>query len=551
MATGWSSGTRATVLDVLATRLGLDARGPFLDFCDDGTVMTAAELDGSTARVASGLDALGVLFGDRVATLLSNGPEICLSFFATLRLGGVLVPVNTANKGEFLRHQLADSGAKVLVCAEEHAGRVAEVAQGCPELESVVLVPVASRPSGTGPNPSTPSALPGVRSISWESLMTAAHIPPDPAGVGPEDLAALIYTAGTTGPSKGCMLSHNYLVNLASQIARTWGRRPDDVIWTPLPLFHLNAWVIAVLGTLVTGGRAAISRRFSVTAFWATMNRTGATIASLLGAPAAFVANAAEDPEQERNTSLRLVAAAPMSPEISEAYRERFGVETFSAGYGLTEASLISSLPPGTANKPGAAGMVNSSEFDVRVFDDSDSEVPRGAVGEVVVRPLSPNVMFEGYWRRPEATVETSRNWWFHTGDLGRVDTDGYLYFVDRKKDCLRRRGENISSFEMETTFLAHPDIAEVAVHPVPSSVAEDDVKVTAVLRDGARLSEADLCTWCLDKVPYFAVPRYVEFRSELPRNPVGRVLKYALREDGVTASTWDREESDVEVPRG
>lgn len=551
MEKGWSSRTRATVLDVLATRVELDAGSPFLDFCDDGTVMTAGEVESSTAKVASGLDAIGVEFGDRVATLLSNGPEICLSFFSTLRLGGLLVPVNTANKGEFLRHQLADSGAKVVVCAEEHVGRVAEVAPACPELESVVVVPDASRPSATGPSPSTPSALPGVRSISWKSLMTSAGTPPEPAGVRPEDLAALIYTAGTTGPSKGCMLSHNYLVNLASQIARTWGRRPDDVVWTPLPLFHLNAWVIAVLGTLVTGGRAAISRRFSVSAFWATMNRTGATIASLLGAPAIFIANAADDPEQERNTSLRLVAAAPMSPEISAAYRERFGVETFSAGYGLTEASLISSLPPGTANKPGAAGMVNSCEFDVRVFDDTDSEVPRGTVGEVVVRPLSPNVMFEGYWRRPEATVEMSRNWWFHTGDLGRVDTDGYLYFVDRKKDCLRRRGENISSFEMEATLLTHPDIAEVAVHPVPSSAAEDDVKVTAVLRDGAVLSEAELCTWCIDKVPYFAVPRYVEFRSELPRNSVGRVLKYALREEGVTTSTWDRDENDIEVPRG
>jgi crotonobetaine/carnitine-CoA ligase len=204
----------------------------------------------------------------------------------------------------------------------------------------------------------------------------------------------------------------------------------------------------------------------------------------------------------------------------------------------------------GEANKSGAAGKLNRHEFDVRIVDDDDVEVPTGEVGEIVCRPIGPNLMFAGYWNRPTDTLAAFKNLWFHTGDLARVDEDAYLYFVDRKKDALRRRGENISSFEMEKTLYAHPDLRDVAVHAVASDVGEDDVKVTAVLQDGARLTEEALCRWMAERVPYFAIPRYIEFREDLPRNPVGRVLKYQLREDGVTGATWDREAAGVTFER-
>jgi crotonobetaine/carnitine-CoA ligase len=239
-----------------------------------------------------------------------------------------------------------------------------------------------------------------------------------------------------------------------------------------------------------------------------------------------------------------------MPPDIDRIWRERFGCATFSAGYGLTEASLISMLPAGAANKPGAAGQPNHDEFDVALVDDGDAEVPVGSIGEIVCRPRRPNVMFAGYWRRAEETLAAFRNLWFHTGDLGRLDDDGFLYFVDRKKDYLRRRGENISSFELERTFHAHDAIQDVAVHSVPSEAAEDEVKVTAVLVEGATLTEEELCRWAVDRLPYFAVPRYVEFRADLPRNPVGRVLKYQLRDEAVTAATWDREAAGVTFER-
>ncbi|MBV8387239.1 MAG: AMP-binding protein, partial [Acidimicrobiia bacterium] len=248
----------------------------------------------------------------------------------------------------------------------------------------------------------------------------------------------------------------------------------------------------------------------------------------------------------EANTSLRMMGAAPLPVALDNLIRERFGIGTFSGAYGVTEASLISWQPPGVRNKPNAAGVVNDEYFDTRIFDDDDNEPPRGSDGEIVVRPKRPHVMFEGYWGRPEVTVETSRNWWYHTGDIGRIDDDGFLYFVDRKADYLRRRGENISSFEVERVLMTHGALADVAVHAVPSQLTEDDLKVTATVKGGASLTEDELFRWCVDQLPYFALPRYIEFRAELPRSPVGRVLKRELRDEGVTPSTWDAQAAGV-----
>ncbi len=374
--------------------------------------------------------------------------------------------------------------------------------------------------------------------------------------IAPGDLGTFIYTGGTTGPSKGCMLSHNYHEVLARQIGLCWRRTADDVVWTPLPLFHFNALVTAVLGSLVFGGRGAIYKRFSVSNFWPEMNRTGATITSTLGTMAHLLA-ADEDRSEmprsgaaEANTSLKMIAAAPLPTVLDEKLRDRFGVSTFSAAFGLTEASLIAWQPSGVENKPGAAGVVNDDYFDLRIFDDDDNEVPRGQAGEIVVRPKRPHVMFEGYWGNDEATVRANRNLWFHTGDLGRVDEDDYLFFVDRKADYIRRRGENISSFDVERILMQQGSLAEVVVHALPSEITEDDLKVSATLADGAELTEEELFGWAIDKLPYFALPRYVEFRDELPKSPVGRVLKRVLRSEGVTATTWDAEAAQIDYER-
>ncbi len=505
-----------------------------------GDTATAAEVASVANRLANAYGGLGVRPGERVATLIENSAEAMYAWWGAVRAGAVAVPVNTAYKGEYLRHQLADSGARVLVVESDLAERVERIADQVDSLRA-----------RRGPGRRAPGRCRGSSTTRGPTSCRPTTTAPAVA-VRPSDLATFIYTGGTTGPSKGCMLSHNYHEALARQIGICWGRTADDVVWTPLPLFHFNAIVTAVLGPLVYGGRAAIYRRFSVSNFWSEMNRTGATITSTLGTMAYLLAHDVDRPEMpgsgapEANTSLRLLGAAPLPVEIDERIRSRFGIETFSGAYGVTEASLISWQPPGVRNKPNAAGIVNDEYFDVRIFDDDDRELPRDTDGEIVIRPKRPQVMFEGYWGRPEATVATSRNWWYHTGDIGRIDEDDYLFFVDRKADYLRRRGENISSFEVERIFMGHGALADVAVHAVLSEMSEDDLKVTATLEAGATLTEEELFRWAVDELPYFALPRYVEFRAELPRSPVGRVLKRELRDEGVTAATWDVEASDV-----
>jgi crotonobetaine/carnitine-CoA ligase len=523
----WITDEERTVIDLLHARLEADPDGEYLDVT--GTKLTAGSVADSGGRLASVLHDLGVEPGDRVATLVENSPEAVLAWWGIVLAGAVAVPINTAYKGEYLRHQLADSGSKVLLVEPSLLERADRVAGEVAALAHVVVL---------GDDP-------------WHDRLASAAVAATPS-VRPSDLATFVYTGGTTGPSKGCMLSHRYHEVLSRQIGICWRRTADDVVWTPLPMFHFNALVTAVLGALVYGGRAAIAHRFSVSSFWPEMNRTGATVTSTLGTMAYLLAHDVDRPEMPRsgapeaNTTLRLIGAAPLPVEVDSILKERFAVDTFSGAYGTTEASLVSWQPMGVQNKPNAAGVINDEHFDVRIFDDDDHELPRGTDGEIVLRPKRPHTMFEGYWGRPEATVAASRNWWYHTGDIGRIDDEGFLFFVDRKADYLRRRGENISSFEVERILMSHGALADVAVHAVPSPLTEDDLKVTATVKEGASVTEEELFRWCIDELPYFALPRYIEFRAELPRSPVGRVLKRELRDEGVTAATWDVEASGI-----
>ncbi|MGI8663419.1 MAG: AMP-binding protein [Acidimicrobiales bacterium] len=546
----WRRGETSTISGLLEARLDSDPSAEYLDIC--GTKLSAADVRSKANRLATTFADLGGGQGQRVATLIENSPAALLAWFGAVRGGSIAVPINTAFKGAYLRHQLADSGSRVLVVQRDLLERAAAVIGQLPELEHVVVVDDGS--DGVEPDADLERDLQrftGAAVHRWTAALECAD--DDPAvTIRPEDLGTFIYTGGTTGPSKGCMLSHAYHAALARQIGICWGRTPEDVVWTPLPLFHFNALTTAVCGALIYGGRAAIDMRFSVSQFWAQMNRTGATITSTLGTMAYLLAHDIERPEMpssgraEANTTLRLIGAAPLPVEVDTVLKQRFGVETFSGAYGTTEASLASWQPPGVSNKPDAAGVINAEYFDVRVFDDDDDEVPRGSDGEIVLRPKRPHVMFEGYWGQPEVTVGSSRNWWYHTGDVGRIDDEGYLYFVDRKADYLRRRGENISSFEVESILMAHGSFADVAVHAVPSALSEDDLKVTAVVKEGASVTEEGIFRWCIDQLPYFALPRYIELRDALPRSPVGRVLKRELRAEGVTATTWDAEQSGI-----
>ena len=535
---GWEHGDRDTPLHVL--RRCVESIGDRVMLEVAGETFTYRRIDELSDRLARSLISLGVVPGHTLTTMLDNNVDAVVVWLAINKVGAVSVPVNTALRGEFLRHQLSDADSEIFICESDYLDRVVAVLDRLPRLNRLMYRgALATPPAVVHPD------------VAVESLdrwrvgnSTAIERLPDPS-----DLACLIYTSGTTGPSKGCMISHNYMCNLARQQLRAAPAGPGDVVWTPLPFFHMNALCTGLISTMMAGATLSLSPRFSVSNFWPEVERTGATVISILGSMGNLLAQAADNDAMRRCFGqVHTVRGNPFSLETKETWRTRFGARQIgSNGYGLTEAAVVTSLAAGEPVNPGSSGR-RIPDFDVRIFDDQDHEVAAGVSGEIVVRPLRPDIMFQGYWRRPEETLKIMRDLWLHTGDIGKFDEDGFFYFVDRKKDYLRRRGENISSFELEATFHSHPDIEEAAIHAVPSPVGEDDVKLTAVLRSNAMVTPESVCAWAIDQVPYYAVPRYVEFRLFLPKNPQGRVLKYQLRDEGVTPGTWDREASDLVV---
>lgn len=533
----WSRGEQDTVTAALARSAAQFQDRIFLDF--SGELYTYAEVDRASTQLARGLIALGVKKGDTVASILDNNIDAVLSWFAINKAGAISVPVNTAYKGEFLRHQLNDCGARIVIAEADYAQRVIEIEGGLASASTLLQ---------------RNGALVNGSILQVAELASAPIDSAEPlVDVNlPTDLSMLVYTAGTTGPSKGCMISHNYVCNLGRQVVLMEDRIAEDCNWTALPLFHMNATGGSILSCMFVGARVAIYPRFSVSRFWPDIQRSGATVASLLGSMITFLAEA-EDTEASKACfgQLHTVRGSPFPAPLQRKWKDRFGVKTAgSNSYGLTEAArVVTGMRSDETAPPGSSGRANE-DFDVRIFDEDDNELPPGTAGEIVLRPRRPNIMFEGYWNRPADTLKIMRNMWLHSGDIGKFDANGYFYFVDRKKDYLRRRGENISSFEVETGLRAHPDIADVAVHAVFSESGEDDVKATIVLKESARVTEEEICLWAVDRLPYFTVPRYFEFRQDLPRNPVGRVLKYELRADGCTQATWDREKSGMQIPK-
>ncbi|WP_229408693.1 ATP-dependent acyl-CoA ligase [Massilia yuzhufengensis] len=533
----WSLGQQDTVIAALDRAVAAHPERVLFDF--GGELTTYGEFDQLATRLAHSLAAMGLESGATILTMLDNNIDAVTGWIAANKLCAVSVPVNTALRGEFLRHQIADSRAHIVICEADYVERIAQVAEGLPDVTLILhRGTLASRPACPVPI----AALDEYRGQCEDPIAVK------PA---PSDLACIVYTSGTTGPSKGCMLSYNYMCNLARLQLRAGPATDKDVTITPLPLFHMNAMCVGVLANIMVGARVAIVPRFSVSNFWPEVERSGATIASILGGMGGLLAQAPDSDAMRRCVGqIHTVRGNPFTEETKRTWRERFGARQVGGnGYGLTEASVITSLAAGEHAAPGSSGK-RIPDFDVRIVDDLDCELPANTPGEIVVRPLRPDIMFMGYWGRPADTMKVMRNMWFHSGDIGKFDDEGFFYFVDRKKDYLRRRGENISSFEMESAFAVHPEIEEVAVHAVPSSRGEDDVKVTAILKPGSVLRPEALFHWAVDAVPYFALPRYIEFRESMPKNPQGRVLKYQLRDEGCTETTWDLELTDIKVSK-
>jgi carnitine-CoA ligase len=532
----WTLGEQDTVIHALARAV---AKGPdrvLFDFAGD--LYTYREVDLLTNRLANAFKALGVQRGQTVVTMLDNSIDAVVAWLALNKIAAISVPINTALRGEFLRHQVTDAGAAIVICEHDFLERLAAIAHQLPDVKLILR---------RGPATDVACAI-AVKSFDDHR---GHDDTPQETLPNPSDLSCLIYTSGTTGPSKGCMVSFNYLCNIARLKLRGAPATSDDITFTTLPLFHQNAVASGVITTILSKGRIAFAPRFSVSNFWPEVERTGATILSILGGIGTLLAKAADNDALLRCVGkVHTVRGNPFHGETKAIWHKRFGVRHVgSMDYGLTEVCVVTSLPTDgyVDAAPGSSGLI-SPGFDVRIFDDNRNEVPVGTPGEVVVRPLQPDIMFQGYWRRPADTLNVMRDQWFHTGDIGKFDDKGYLYFVDRKKDYLRRRGENISSYEMEMALAAHEAINDVAVHAVFSPLGEDDLKVTATLKSGHDLAPETLFEWAQDKVPHYALPRFIEFRASLPRNPQGKVLKYQLRDEGVTPGTWDLERSGIKV---
>jgi carnitine-CoA ligase len=536
----WTSTAGETLTGVLESQAERHPDRVAIYFGDD-PVTYGQLLDRSRATANRLLD-LGVAPGDTVGVLMENCEEQITTLFATAAIGAVEVSVNTAYRGEFLRHQLRNAGAAVVLADGELAGSVVGVAGELPDLRTLLV-----RGSGSEELLAGASASLDVRPVATllegsPDRVKTDHVP------RPEDPSSIVYTSGTTGPSKGAVMTQNYMVHLGNQLSSCWYREPDDVIYACTPLFHLASKGCGVLGAIVRGATCVLDQRFSVTQFWDRTRRYQARGTFLIGGMLMMLWNQPEDPA-DADVPVRTVLGAPIPAALQPAMERRWNIN-FSTLYAVSEAVPLTLGGITAPLQPGTAGKVNDEFFEVGLFDAQDREVATGEVGEIVCRPRRPNVMFEGYYRNPEATVRAFRNLWFHTGDLGRFDADGNLSFVDRQKDYIRRRGENISSVDVEQAVTKHPAVTETAAVAVRSDLTEDEVKICITLRPDAKVTHEELLAHCIEHIPYFAVPRYIEIVGDLPRTPSGRVEKYRLREAGVTESTWDCEAAGYRVTR-
>ncbi|VTU22699.1 Long-chain-fatty-acid--CoA ligase [Variovorax sp. SRS16] len=491
--------------------------------------LSVGEMALRSLRIANGLRELGVGFGDRVLVMLPNCTEFIEAWFAINRLGAVLVTVNTAYRGSFLEHLANNSGARVMIAAGAFVPVVLASEDAMPGLERLVVVkPDAAQPA-------RPQRLP---TIDFESLRAAPERGLD-VRVTPRDLAAIVYTSGTTGKSKGVMIPHAQMVLNPHVYIDQLGIGRDDVFYSALPLFHTNALALQVYGALIAGCRVHLAPQFSASGWLPDVRASGATVTNLLGVMTDFVFRQPATPEDADN-ALRIASAVPM-PAFAPVFEQRFGVQLAEL-YGSTEANCPLYQPRDEARRDGACGKVVERWFECRIADpDTDHELPHGEVGELQVRPKVADGFMAGYNAMPEETVKAWRNLWFHTGDAMRRDADGYYYFVDRMKDCIRRRAENISSFEVEQVVMQHEGIEEAAAIGIrsPDEDNEQEVKICVVAKPGAAADAAALHAFCAARMPAFAVPRFIEFCDALPKTPTQKVRKQELRERGVTPETW------------
>ena len=492
----------------------------------------------------------GVVRGERIAVMAGNCIEFIETFLGAGWLGAVVVPVNTASMGPQIEYVLSNSDAKLLVIGAGCVERLKTADLGRTGLREIWVVGDVGEVEAIVASRELPPGLRVSRYPEGVHGAESAQANP-PAGVQPGDPLAILYTSGTTGPAKGVICPHAQYFWWGVNSAEVLGVGRDDVLCTTLPLFHINALNTFAQAAL-TGAQAVFESRFSASGFWPSMRANGATVVYLLGAMVPILLAQPEggsdsdghrnnecnnERNNERDHRVRIGLGPGVPPAAGQVFTARTGV-TLLEGYGSTETNFAIATAPASP-RGGVMGWLREG-FEARVADEDDAPVPDGEAGELLLRADEPYAFASGYFNMPEKTVEAWRNLWFHTGDRVVRDADGAFRFIDRIKDAIRRRGENISSFEVEQVLSSHPDVASCAVYPVQSELAEDEVMAALVARESVRIDLVEVVAFCTSRLPYFAVPRYIDLLHDLPRTENGKVQKFKLRERGVGPQTWD-----------
>jgi crotonobetaine/carnitine-CoA ligase len=510
------------------------------EFCsfDDGSSLSFEQLDRQTDALATAFADLGVQSGDRVFGLLPNSRELLLAMIATHKRGAIYVPVNTELKGAFLQHQFTNTEPALIIVAAD----LRPVLDGIDRRNVRVHATV-----GVGADV---APLPGTQAHRFDDLVETVPRRNALASPTPRDVCMIMFTSGTTGPAKGVLMPHALCFYYALSASRYAELRDSDCMYISMPLFHGTAALLQFYASLLVGARVYIVKRFSATSWLSDVRASGATVTYAVGVMPEFILKQPERPDDHQN-SLRAVWSVPVSNTWGRHFEERFGVKIFQ-GYGMTEFSVCVWGKLSDPVVAGCAGRVVDDFFELRIVDpETDEPLPPGVVGEIAIRPKEPFVFMAGYYRMPDKTVEAWRNLWFHTGDAGYLTRDGQLFYVDRIRDRIRRRGENISAYEVEEVINSHHGVEQCAVVGVKIEGAGGEDEVMAfVIRRSKSLDARTLLDWCVPRMPRYAVPRFIHFVQDIERTASGKIRKQALRDIGVTAETWDREREGYVVPR-
>ena len=490
------------------------------------------EMAEAVARTAGTLSARGIVAGDRIAVMSENRSEALELMLGCPWMGAIVVPINPALRGPGLEHQLRNSGARLLV-----------IEDALVTVLHTVSIPRTLEQVWTLASTAGPEAPAGGLAVPVRPLPDSPG-PVPAAAVTPATVAAILYTSGTTGPAKGVQCPHAQFYWWGHQMAAQLEIGAADILYTCLPVYHVNAFG-AFFQALVAGATFHLGPRFSASRMLDRLIESQATVTYLLGTMVSMVELRPPSDDDRAHQVTRALAPASSARQMA-TFGDRFGIELVEA-YGSTETNAAIGAPPGQ-QRSGWMGQVRDG-FEARVVDDEDNAVPDGQPGELVLRAREPFALSVGYYREPAKTVEAWRNLWFHTGDQVERSADGWFRFHDRLSDSIRRRGENISSFEVEEIIRAHPGVDQAAAYALPSELGEDEVAVAVVRAAGASLSAEEVIRWCEPRLAYFAVPRYLRFLPELPLTENGKVRKAALRAEAI-GECWDREAAGIALSR-